>query len=98
MRTRENEPSLKNKSCDVRSVDLADFDDESRAAALEQIERHHACIKEQKRLMRDLMRVTPSVGTQILGQLVAICDTDRAARLEVLRGIRDALGDAKSST
>ena len=49
MRTRENDPSLKNKSCDVRSFDLADFDDESRGAALEQIERHHARIKEQKR-------------------------------------------------
>ena len=46
MRTRENDPSLKNKSCDVRSFDLADFDDESRGAALEQIERHHARIKE----------------------------------------------------
>lgn len=42
-------------------------------------------------LMRDLMKVPPSAGTQLLGQLVAICDTDRAARLEVLRGIRDAL-------
>ncbi len=44
-------------------------------------------------LMRDLMRVPSSVGTQLLGQLVAICDTDRVARLEVLRGIRDALGE-----
>ena len=43
--------------------------------------------------MRDLMRVPPSVGSRLLGQLVAICDEDRAARLEVLRGIRDALGD-----
>lgn len=42
-------------------------------------------------LMRDLMRVPSSVGTQLLGQLVATCDVDRAARLEVLRGIRDAL-------
>jgi len=46
---------------------------------------------ERDRLMRDLMRVPPSVGAQLLGQLVAICDEDRAARLEVLRGIRDAL-------
>jgi hypothetical protein len=43
--------------------------------------------------MRDLMKVPHPVGTELLGQLVAICDTDRAARLEVLRGIRDALGE-----
>lgn len=43
--------------------------------------------------MRDLMKVPHSVGVSLLGQLVAICDQDRAARLEVLRGIRDALGD-----
>jgi hypothetical protein len=46
---------------------------------------------ERDRLMHDLMRVPHSMGTSLLGQLVAICDTDRAARLEVLRGIRDAL-------
>ena len=45
------------------------------------------------RLMKDLMRMPPSAGTRLLGQLVAMCDTDRIARLEVLRGIRDALGD-----
>lgn len=45
------------------------------------------------RLMQDLMRVPPSEETRLLGQLVAICDEDRADRLEVLRGIRDALGD-----
>jgi hypothetical protein len=50
-------------------------------------------VDKRDRLMRDLMRVPHSVGTQLLGQLVAICHTDRAARLEVLRGIRDALGD-----
>ena len=48
---------------------------------------------ERDRLMRELMRVPHSEGTRLLGQLLAICDTDRAARLEVLRGIRDALGD-----
>ena len=48
---------------------------------------------ERERLMRDLMKVQHSVGASLLGQLVAICDEDRAARLEVLRGIRDALGD-----
>lgn len=52
---------------------------------------------QRDRLMRDLMREPPSVGTQLLGQLVAICDEDRAARLEVLRGIRDALGDTPTS-
>jgi hypothetical protein len=41
---------------------------------------------QRDRLMRDLIRVPPSVGAQILGQLVAICATDRAARLEDLRG------------
>ena len=46
---------------------------------------------ERARLMRDLMRRPPSVGAQLLGQLVAICDSDRAARLEILRGVRDAL-------
>jgi hypothetical protein len=45
------------------------------------------------RLMQDLLRVPPSEGSRLLGQLVSICDTDRAARLEVLRGIRDAVGD-----
>jgi hypothetical protein len=84
MRTRENDPSLKNKSCDVRSVDLADFDDESRAAALEQIERHHARIKEQKRILDALKEVkeikadTPGsphpagdgVGPNALGKVV----------------------------
>jgi hypothetical protein len=39
------------------------------------------------------MRAPHSEGTRLLSQLVAICDTDRAARLEVLRGIRDALAD-----
>jgi hypothetical protein len=48
---------------------------------------------ERDRLMRDLMKVPHSMGTSLLGQLLAICDDDRAARLEVLRGIRDALGD-----
>lgn len=48
---------------------------------------------EREQLLRDLMTVPHSVGTSLLGQLVAICDEDRAARLEVLRGIRDALGD-----
>jgi hypothetical protein len=43
--------------------------------------------------MRDLVKVPHSVGTSLLGQLVAICDSDRTARLEVLRGIRDALVD-----
>lgn len=42
-------------------------------------------------VLRDLMKVPHSVGASLLGQLVAICDEDRAARLEVLRGIRDAL-------
>ena len=37
---------------------------------------------QRDRLMRDLMRVLPSEGTRLLGQLVAICDTDRIARLE----------------
>jgi hypothetical protein len=46
---------------------------------------------ERDRLMRDLMKVPASVGTQLLGRLIAICDTDRIARLEVLRGIRDVL-------
>jgi hypothetical protein len=36
------------------------------------------------------MKVPHSVGTSLLGQLLAICDDDRAARLEVLRGIRAA--------
>ena len=84
MRTRENDPSLKNKSCDVRSFDLADFDDESRGAALEQIERHHARIKEQKRILDALKEVkeikadTPGspypagdgVGPNALGKVV----------------------------
>jgi hypothetical protein len=48
---------------------------------------------EREQVMRHLMKVPPSVGGQLLGQLVAICDEDRAARLEVLRGIRDALAD-----
>lgn len=48
---------------------------------------------EREQLMRDLMKVPNSVGTSLLGQLLAICDEDRVARLEVLRGIRDALGD-----
>ena len=48
---------------------------------------------ERDRLVDDLMHIPHSVGTGLLGQLVAICDTDRVARLEVLRGIRDALGD-----
>jgi hypothetical protein len=52
---------------------------------------------ERDRLMRDLMRVPQSEGTRLLGQPLAICDTDRAARLEVLRGIRDALGDTPAS-
>jgi hypothetical protein len=30
----------------------------------------------------------PSGRSRLLGQLVTICDTDRVARLEVLRGIR----------
>lgn len=48
---------------------------------------------DREQLMRDLMKVPHSVGTSLLGQLVATCDADRAARLEVLRGIRDALWD-----
>jgi hypothetical protein len=48
---------------------------------------------QRERVMRDLMRVPHSEGTRLLGQLVAICDSDRAARLEVLRGIRDAMKD-----
>jgi hypothetical protein len=48
-------------------------------------------VDRRDRLMRDLLRVQPSEGSRLLGQLVAICDTDRAARLDVLRGIRDAL-------
>lgn len=44
-------------------------------------------------LLSDLMRVPPSEGSRLLGQLVATCDEGRAARLEVLRGIRDALAD-----
>ena len=48
---------------------------------------------QRDRIMRDLMKVPPSIGAQLLGQFVAICDSDRAARLEVLRGIRDALGE-----
>ena len=48
---------------------------------------------QRDRITHDLMKVPPSVGAQLLGQLVAICDEDRAARLEILRGIRDALGD-----
>ena len=48
---------------------------------------------QRDRLMHDLMMMPHSAGTQLLGQLVAICDTDRAARLEVLRGIRDALAN-----
>lgn len=35
----------------------------------------------------------PSAGAQLLGQLVAICDADRVARPEVLRGIRDAFAN-----
>ncbi len=50
-------------------------------------------VDQRDRLMRDLMRVPHSQGVDLLGQLVAICDVDRAIRLEVLRGIRDALGD-----
>lgn len=49
---------------------------------------------QRDRILRDLMSVPPSMGAELLGQLVAICDADRAARFEVLRGIRDALGDA----
>ena len=48
---------------------------------------------QRDQLMHDLMRVPQSHGTEQLGQLVAICDTDRVARLEILRGIRNALGD-----
>jgi hypothetical protein len=52
---------------------------------------------QRDQLMRDLIRMPPSVGAQLLGQLVAMCDTDRFVRLEVLRGIRDALeGDTAS--
>lgn len=43
------------------------------------------------RIMRDLLEVPPSIGAQLIGQLVAISDTDRAARLELLRAIRGAL-------
>ena len=50
----------------------------------------------RERLMKNLMRVPPSEGTRLLGQLVAMCDVDRAARLEVLRGIRDALQSDES--
>lgn len=42
------------------------------------------------RLLNDVMQMPPSEGSRLLGQLVAISDTDRAARLEVLRGVRDA--------
>ena len=48
---------------------------------------------QRDRLMRDLIRMPQTEGTRLLGQLVAICDSDRAARLEVLRGIRDAMKD-----
>jgi hypothetical protein len=47
--------------------------------------------EERERLLRDLMTEPHSLGVSLLGQLVAICDEDCAARLEVLRGIRDAL-------
>ena len=52
---------------------------------------------ERERLMHDLLKVSHSAGVSLLGQLVAICDEDRAARLEVLRGIRGALGDTPTS-
>lgn len=52
---------------------------------------------QRETLKRDLSRVPLSTGSRLLGQLVAICDTDRAARLETLRGIRDALGDTPTS-
>jgi hypothetical protein len=48
---------------------------------------------ERDRLMHDLMRVPHSFGVSLLGQLVALCDADPTVRLEVLRAIRDALGD-----
>jgi hypothetical protein len=86
---------------------MADLSDFSYADALSALDRNAlrrlwVLLQDDKAderdgLMRDLMRTSPSVGTQLLGQLVVICDTDRAARLEVLRGIRDALGDTPSS-
>jgi hypothetical protein len=44
-------------------------------------------LERRERKMRDLMWLPPSMGSQLLGQLIAPCDDDRAARLEVLRGI-----------
>ena len=49
--------------------------------------------EERDRLNRDLAEDPHSFGTEVLGELVTLCDTDRAARREVLRGIRDILGD-----
>ena len=49
--------------------------------------------EQRERILYDLMKVPPSMGSELLGQLLALCDTDRAARLEVLRGISDALAD-----
>jgi hypothetical protein len=47
--------------------------------------------EQRERIMLDLLKVPRSAGSELLGQLIALCDTDRAARLEVLRGIKDAL-------
>ena len=52
---------------------------------------------QRDRISHDLMKVLPSVGAQLLGQLVAFCDMNRAARLEVLRGIREALDDGHAT-
>lgn len=46
---------------------------------------------QRERLLLDLMTVPHSTGVSILAELVALCDTDRATRLEILRAIRDAL-------
>jgi hypothetical protein len=41
-------------------------------------------------LLRDLMARPSSPGTDVLAELIAVCDQDEVARLTVLRGIRDA--------
>jgi hypothetical protein len=40
--------------------------------------------EDRNRVMRALIRVPPTEGARLLGQLVATCDADRAARLEIL--------------
>jgi hypothetical protein len=39
--------------------------------------------------LRRLMAQSPTPGSDALAELIAICDLDEAARVTVLRGIRD---------